>query len=305
MKTSSIFGMIAAAAASLVISGCYTQFGSTQEDQPPEDVTYIESDTAEESVVSSESYDDARYRFYVGVGYPYWSPVFSVGFWDPYPFDPWLWGPPAYWYPYGAYYGYGWYYPPAAYYPPGYWYGAPAPVYPAYAGYTNRTIGTTRGYGAMRTGEGGTYRGAVATYGTRPTLTPGVRPASMRLGGASSEPAVKIRSKTSPAAVDKPASTSPSVRRGKDGKRSSTPAVRPAPEQRKPGSSGSRQSVTPKSTPDRKPEGTSARPKSNGSGGSRSYSPPPSSPSSNPSGSSSRSGSSSGGSSSPRSGGRR
>jgi len=312
MRTPSHYGMIAAVASSLVIAGCYTQLGSTQEDQPPEEVTYLESDSAGEDVVSADAYDDARYRFYVGVGYPYWSPAFSFGFWDPYPFDPWLWGPPAYWYPYGAYYGSGWYYPPAAYYPPGYWYGGPAPVYPpGYGGYTNRTFGTTRGYGAMGTG-GGAYRGATATSVARPGLNAGVRQASMRLVPTTARPAVQGRTTTSPSAVDRPASTSPSVRRGKSGTRSSTPAVRPAPEQRKSQGSGSRQSVTPATPPDRKPEGSSAKPRSSDSGGSRSYSsprssspPPSSSPSSHPSGSSARGGSSGGGSGSPRSGGRR
>ncbi len=33
MRTPSHYGMIAAVASSLVIAGCYTQFGSTQEDQ--------------------------------------------------------------------------------------------------------------------------------------------------------------------------------------------------------------------------------------------------------------------------------
>ena len=90
MKTSPTFGLIAAVAMSLVIAGCYTQFESTQEDQPPDDITYSESDSLEGGTALTEGYDDARYRFYVNAGYPYWSPGFSIGFWDPYPFDPWL-----------------------------------------------------------------------------------------------------------------------------------------------------------------------------------------------------------------------
>ena len=83
MKTSPICGLIAAIALSLVIAGCYTQFESTQEDQPSGDIAYSESDTLEGGAALTEGYDDARYRFYVNVGYPYWSPGFSIGFWDP------------------------------------------------------------------------------------------------------------------------------------------------------------------------------------------------------------------------------
>jgi hypothetical protein len=305
MKTSPTFGVIAAVAASLVIAGCYTQFGSTEEEQPPDDVTYSEPDSLGGGVVSAEAYEDARYRFYVNVGYPYWATSFSVGFWDPYPFDPWLWGPPAYWYPYGAYYSPGWYYPPAAYYPPAYWYGEPGVPYPGgYAAYTNRTFGTTRGHGSAPTG-GGAYQTSPAGLGGRSASTLGVRPASTRLGRPTPTPAVNGRRTTTPSAVDRPTSTSPASRQGRTGTRGTTPKVRPAPEQRQPQGSGSRQSVTPQRAPERKSDDSYARPRSGDSGGSRSYTPPPSyTPPSRSSGSEPRGGSSGGGSSSPRSGGR-
>ena len=306
MKMSPTFGLTAAVAASLVIAGCYTQFESTQEDQPPDDIAYSESDTLGGGTVLTEGYDDARNRFYVNVGYPYWSPAFSVGFWDPYPFDPWLYGPPAYWYPYGAYYSPGWYYPPAAYYPPGNWYGAPVVAYPSgYAGYTNRTFGATRGYGSARPGAGA-YRAPSATMGARPGATSGIRPAATRLGRTTSQPAVQGRKTTSPAGVGRSVSSPPAVRQGGTGTRSASPQVRPAPEQRRQQDSRKRQSVTPQRAPERKSEDGSVKPRSNDSGGSRSYSPPPSSaPSSHPSGSAPRSSPSGGGSSAPRSGGRR
>lgn len=303
MRTSPTCGLMAAAAASLVIAGCYTQFESAQDEQPPDQVTYSESDTVRGEAVSTEGYDDARYRFYVNVGYPYWSPAFSVGFWDPYPFDPWLYGPPAYWYPYGSYYSPGWYYPPAAYYPPGYWYAPPPAMYAdGHAGYTNRTFGATRGYGATR-GGGGAYRGAPATLGTSAATVSGLRPSTTRLGRPSSGSAVQGRKTSTPSSVDRPASSRPAVRQGKTGTRSTTPQVRPAPEQRKPQNSGSRQSVA----PPRSTDDSAVKTRSGDSGGSRSYSPPPSSaPASRPSGSTSRpSGSTGGGSGSSRSGGRR
>ncbi len=305
MKMSPTFGLIAAIAGSLAIGGCYTQFESTQEDQPPDDITYSESDTLEGGTALTEGYDDARYRFYVNVGYPYWSPGFSIGFWDPYPFDPWYYGPPAYWYPYGAYYSPGWYYPPAAYYPPGYWYGPPATAYPGgYAGYTNRTFGATRGYGSMRTGTGA-YRASSSSVGVRSGSTVGLRPAAARPGRTTAQPAVNGRKTTRQGTVDPPASSSPAVRQGNTGKRSPSPQVRPTPEQRKREDARTRQSATPQRAPERKSGDSSVRPRSNDSGGSRSYSPPPSSaPASRPSAPSPGSGSSSGGSSAPRSGGR-
>jgi hypothetical protein len=312
MKRHPIYGMIAAGAASLILAGCYTQFGSTQEDQPQDEVAYSESDTAEEVAVSEEGYDDARYRFYFSVGYPYWSPAFGIGFWDPYPYDPWLWGPPAYWYPYGAYYSPGWYYPsPVVYYPPGYWYGPPVAGYPPVpVSYANRTFGTARSYGSSRTGVGA-YRPPTSTgLGISPGAVTGVRPASTRPGGTRSTPAVQGRRTASPSSVDRTASPTPAVRQGRSGNRSGSQQVRPSPEQRKPRSSGSGESVAPQSTTDRKSSGASrgsaVTPRPSSSGSSRSYSSPPSSaPSSHPSGSASGSRPSGGGSSAPRAGGRR
>lgn len=309
MRKSPTVWVLAAAAASLVLAGCYTQFGTTEEEQPADDITSSESDTVEgEEMVVTEAYEDARYRFYVNVGYPYWTPAFSVGFWDPYPYDPWLWGPPAYWYPYGAYYAPGWYYPPpVAYYPPGYWYGPPVAPYPGgYPAYANRTFGATRGYGSTRTGVG-TYRGVPASLGVRAGAVSRVRPTTTSPTRTPATPAVRGRKAASPTTVDRPSSTKSSeVRQRSAGTRSTSTQVRTAPPQGKPKSSGTRQSATPQRVPERQPEDSSVKPRSTDSGGSRSYSPAPSSaPASRPSGSANRGSSSGGGSSAPRSGGRR
>jgi hypothetical protein len=301
MTQSRLVGLTIAVATSLVVSGCYTQFESTQDDLASDDVTYAEPDSADAGAGSTESYEDARYRFVLYAGYPYWFPGISFSFWDPYPFDPWFWGPPATWYPYGAYYTSWWYYPPAAYYPPGYWYYPPATVYAA--GYTNRDFGSTRGGYGMSRGNG-SYRGASGVSSVMPVS--GSRAASTRLGRPSSGASVQGRTAATPSAVDRPASTRPSVRQGSGSSRKSAPAVRPAPPQRRADDPGTQQSVAPQRPTQRSSDGGAVRPQSGNSGGSRSYSSPPSSaPPSRPSGPSRSSSPSGGASGSQRTGGRR
>jgi hypothetical protein len=309
MNGRSKLGVAAMLVAGLTIAGCYTQFESAEEEQAPDEMAYSEADSLLDDGGPAESYDDARYRFYVNVGYPYWTTGFGISYWDPYPGDPWFWGAPGYWYPYAGYYSSVWYYPPPpAYYPPGYYWGPPVTSYPGgHAGYANRSFGSTRSYGTARTSMG-TYRAATTAAPARLGSPTGLRPSTTRAGRSATTPGVTGRSAKDPDAVGKPATTQPAVRGGRKNTRSASPDVKSAPAQRKPRGSGSRQAVTPDRPPQKQPQGTTVRPRSTDSGGSRSYSPPRSSPapSSRPSGTSApRGGSSGGGGSSPRSGGRR
>lgn len=176
----------------VVLPGCYTQFETT-ESEPEANYQGEDTSVSSEPPVSTEDYEDARYRFYFSAGYPYGGFGFSVGY-----YDPWFWGS-SLWYPYPYWY-YGWSYPVYAYppgwccgyypgYDPGYW-----PVYRSTPGYyAARTFGTTRSLGATRVGIGG-YRPAagVTTYGSRPTTTGG-RSATPTRGTTGRQPRVDTR----------------------------------------------------------------------------------------------------------------
>jgi hypothetical protein len=193
----------AGCSAALLLTGCYTQVGTT-ENERTENESYAADDSA---VTGSDSttardYEYERRQMYFDYYYP--SFVFSVGY-----SSPWYWGPTwwysPYWTPY--WYGYAWYAPiyyPGWYYPyygysyHGYpYYGYPYPGGGSYAPYATRsfgntrTVGTTRGYagstystGSMidagRTGyrSGGVTTGARATPGVRvPTAPRSIAPA--------------------------------------------------------------------------------------------------------------------------------
>jgi hypothetical protein len=168
----------------LTVSGCYTQFGATQEETYAEEPEYEAYDDSTAYV--EEGYEEARERFYFDYYYPTVSVGFGIGYpyyygWSDYYYDPYWWGPgcwfPSYWYPSCAFYGYPFY--------RGYHY----PVYPGY-GYPSHPIYSpgiaavhtrTRNFGNTRT-TGGTRGGGGGTRGSRSTGTvvPVDRPTTSR-----------------------------------------------------------------------------------------------------------------------------
>lgn len=171
--------------------GCYTQLGTTQNEEPGRYESDEYADETQSAGEVNDQYDDqAQYDYGAGYGedwhscarvgfdyyypYTYWpSWGFSVAYADPwyhwYSYDPW------YGSPYGSYYSpYNWGYSNWGY--SGYWYNSPyyggyySPWY--YNGYynnaavrprTNREFGSTRGEGSGRSvntsaGQGGVYR---------------------------------------------------------------------------------------------------------------------------------------------------
>jgi hypothetical protein len=175
MKTSTMT-LIAIFAAFLMLAGtqgCYTQLGSTRDEEAYDNGGYdSEAVAQDDSSVDEnagqadentqgygENWDSqARFGFDYYYPYTYWPSVtFSMAYADPwfswYNYDPWyssFYSPWYYqrpWSPYSSYYGYGYgygYYDPYYYYP-GYYYQNVAPV-PR----TNREFGSSRGPGNTR-----------------------------------------------------------------------------------------------------------------------------------------------------------
>ena len=163
----------------ITISGCYTQFGATQEETYVEEPEYEAYDDS--IAYAEEGYEEAREQFYFEYYYPTISVGFGIGYpyyygWPYYYYDPYWWGPgcwfPSYWYPSCAFYGY-------PFYPvyPGYSYSS-YPIYsPGVAAVhtTTRNFGNTRTTGGNRGGGGGT-RGGRSTG----TVVPVDRPTTSR-----------------------------------------------------------------------------------------------------------------------------
>ncbi|MBM2845073.1 MAG: hypothetical protein HW407_385 [Bacteroidetes bacterium] len=162
-----------------LLSGCYTQVGTTR-DADQEEYSAVESDTTGDDYEQSYTdnyYDGANgmpaYRY----GFDYYYPTFGFGFsaYDPwyyrhsgwYYYDPFICGtyyPSIYagWYPY--------WYPHGIYYYPGYGH-KPFAFGGRRSHGTTRTFGTTRGGGVVRGGsrDDGGYRGASSGATELPT----------------------------------------------------------------------------------------------------------------------------------------
>jgi len=183
MKTRYQMWMLIPAAAfvAFVSNGCYTQFGSTKDDE--EVVQYEDEDqyAYDDSVATAEDYDNARERFYDENYYP--GSAYGWGYsapwiwghrhgyaYDPFYYDP-LWGWCGSSYPYYS----GWWSDPIyGYVPyPSYGYGhygggfasRPGRVYGS-----SRTIGSTRSEGGLRgssftPGERGSGTGTMPSVG--------------------------------------------------------------------------------------------------------------------------------------------
>ncbi len=172
MKTSmmTLFAFLAAFLLLTGTQGCYTQLGSTRDeevysdDEPqasPDEGEYAEDDAAYEEDNSrgyGENWDSqVRFGFDYYYPYTYWPSVtFASAYNDPwyhwYGYDSWYspyyssWHHHRPWYSYYSYSGYGYGY---GYYYPGYYYQNVAPL-PR----TNREFGSTRGTGGTRDPRG-------------------------------------------------------------------------------------------------------------------------------------------------------
>ncbi len=238
-------------ALSLLVSGCYTQLATTQDEDQGSYVSKPERARLSElqdttAAVQEPNYDEYD-QFHSRVGFGYYYP--SSLYWDITFGDPFYYGWPSYGWmsPYSNYYGY-WnrwsyygygsgYYPYGygGYSPYGYYSGYPYVVYSGNFGYSlpgGRTS-QTRDAGYRRTGGStrvGGYSGSVVgSTGS----TPGVAPASRRSGS-------QVRSNAAPAARRSQSSStrasrtysSPSSNGGRGyaaPSRSAAPSVRSAP----------------------------------------------------------------------------
>lgn len=279
-----------AAAALLLVPGCYTQLGTVHDER---DYAYQseEEEYAEQDTISEEEYNQARERFYESAYdsyYPGWSYGLVFGspwywrynswyYYDPYIYDPWGWcgtGYPAYYYPYHH-----WYHPLPLYgYRPSTVYG---PSYRGGSGYvtrdggphgTTRTFGSTRSGGAVRTSGSSSYTPATRQGSTGTTALPtgrvntGARGSSGERGGTS---------------VDRGSSRSSGGREGSVRREAPRTAPRPESGTRSGGRREDRSSVPPSTG-----GGSSGNPSSGrdaGGSGGRTYSPPPPPPSPPPS----------------------
>ena len=267
----------------ILASGCYTQFGSVQDDS--QDDGLAEEQYAYDDSTAAAEYENARRQFYYDNYYP--SVMVGVGFGSP-------------WYG-GLYhpYGYGYYSPWAD---P--WYGWCGSVYPAYYAYWHNPYwgySPYYGHGGVYYGDNGGYvdhgstpYGATRTFGS--TRTPGSTRSSevLPIGARSSTP-VRKTSGSPP-----PAGGVTTGRRGQAGERQSVAGTRSGGQ--RPGSTPGRREVSrseaprwyPRPSVSEKPErGASAMAPAQGfgspgresgrggndrSGGGSTYSPPASAP---------------------------
>lgn len=272
MNKTRIFPGIALIGLAVLVSGCYTQFATTEQDpfeEQQEGVTYAEEDTT-----GAAGYYDSRERFYSEyyVTHPY-SFTIGISYWDPWRYPGYGYG--GWWYYDPWYTSIGpWYNPYYSPYAHAYWWGgmyACYPYYPyycaAYAGEFHgrpsgvRTFGSRRATGPARVtvaGSGGAAPGlARPSSSTSPSFLPG--------GARSTSPRGGTVSGKEGGSRPAPSSTTPASRTGSARDRSRgerMPAYTPPPP---------RSRETPRRDQDRP------------SGGSRSYSPPPSQPSPPPS----------------------
>ena len=267
----------------LLASGCYTQFGSVQEDLSENAVD--EGTFAYEDSTSAEDFENARRQFYydyyyppvtVGIGFAYpWHsgfyPAYGFGCYSPW-LDPWYgWCGSAY----PAYYAY-WHYP--------YW------GYSPYYGHGGVYYGNNGGY----VDQGSRPYGGTRTFGS--TRTPGsTRSAEVLPVGARSSTPVRKTSSSQP-----PPGGVSTGRRGQAGERQSVAGTRS--DGQRPGSPSGRRETSrseaprwypgasvserpergaPSMTPAQgygSPGRESGRGGSDRSGGGSTYSPPPSAP---------------------------
>jgi hypothetical protein len=179
MKTRYMSWMVVSAAGLIAFlsSGCYTQFGSTQDEAVVRYEDQEDEYAYDDSVATTEDYDNARDRFYDENYYPGYG--YGIGF-----YDPWGWDY-RHGYGYGSYgYGYSWYDPYWGWcgtsYPyytgwwsrPGYGYGGSyyGPVHRGGSGYMAKTgsaYGSTRSFGSTRSSGSGRAESGYTPGGTR------------------------------------------------------------------------------------------------------------------------------------------
>lgn len=260
----------------LFSNGCYTQFGSTQDEV--EEVVRYEDEGDEyaydDSVASDEDYNDARDRFYDENYYPGYA--YGWGYTDPwlwrhrggYVYDPFWYDPIWGWcgttYPYysgwWSHSGYG--YLPSPYYG-GHWGGG------GYATRSGREYGSTRTFGSTRS-EGG-VRGSTYNPGER-----GTSGATMPNVGAYRAKSGVSGSSTKGTANRPARVTSPSGTRSSSRERTAVGTQRSSS---RPNNSGR---VARPSSPDNGGKSSSGGSGDRGSRSGGSYSPPSSSPASAP-----------------------
>lgn len=131
-------------------SGCYTQFGSTKDEGVVRYEDQQDEYAYDDSVATTEDYDNARDRFYEDNYYPGYG--FGMGF-----YDPWSWN-----YRSGYGYGYGYYgYDP--------YYGWCGTSYPYYSAWWSRPVFGYRSslyYGPVHRGGSGYMTKAGSGYGS-------------------------------------------------------------------------------------------------------------------------------------------
>lgn len=186
----------------LVASGCYTQLGSTREDDRGSGAYTASQDDNDSGYAENSDYDRGQSGYYnddgwnshARLGFSYYYPssywpsyAFTAAYADPwcydryYAYDPWWCGTPIVGYGYGYYPSHFYYAPYYYYYPPAYYYGHTYASVPVKRG--TRDFGDTRGAGGTR-GVGETRYDAPATDRGGYNLPSGARYDGSR-GGAS------------------------------------------------------------------------------------------------------------------------